>query len=59
MTGTVTINVLDKDDNPPVFSNLSISVSVDENAAQGTPISMPQIRVSDADQVIPSPTNYA
>ena len=54
-TGTVTINVRDVDDNPPVFSRNNLTVTVDENAAQGVPINMPQILVSDADQV---PTSF-
>ena len=53
-SGTVTINVLDRDDNPPVFSKNTVTVFVNENAVTGTPINMPQILVSDADQVLHS-----
>ena len=47
----MTINVLDLDDNPPVFNIRAVTVSVDENAAQGIPINMPEIIVLDKDQV--------
>ncbi|KAL8620286.1 hypothetical protein ACOMHN_042021 [Nucella lapillus] len=49
-TGRVSITVVDEDDNPPVFSSSSLTVSVDENAAQGVPVNMPQISVTDPDQ---------
>ncbi|KAL8620285.1 hypothetical protein ACOMHN_042020 [Nucella lapillus] len=50
-TGRVSITVVDEDDNPPVFSSSSLTVSVDENAAQGVPVNMPQISVTDPDQI--------
>ncbi|XP_070180186.1 protocadherin-11 X-linked-like [Littorina saxatilis] len=49
-TGTLTINVKDKDDNRPLFSVDSVIATVDENAAEGVPINLGQVTVTDPDQ---------
>ncbi|XP_076446801.1 cadherin-23-like [Babylonia areolata] len=49
-TGTVSISVGDRDDNAPRFTQSSLRVSVDENAAKGVPLTMPQLSVTDSDQ---------
>ena len=51
-TATVSIQVLDADDNPPEFSNNSFAATVKENSPQGTPLQLnAPMSVTDKDKV--------